>query len=196
MDPDYSISDDVRICMGNQNDEVFSTVGTSDQPSGPPPHPLGVLRYKEEASDGNKQYRQSTSTSDEEEDIFGDDGSYNGDAGAVKPLMHPRKRLKPRTRKVPGYVQRVLWPILYLFLFIGGMGLFIFLVIFLVNVYMDKLLADDTEGNMTVVGCDQVGVEDVWVLGLPKLMTESAIRLLDVNDDGVLDVIMGFATGW
>ncbi len=38
-------------------------------------------------------------------------------------------------------------------------------------------------------------VEDVWVTGIPKLMTESAFRLVDVNQDGVLDVLFGFATG-
>jgi len=33
------------------------------------------------------------------------------------------------------------------------------------------------------------------VSGFAKLMTESAVRLLDVNDDQVLDVLIGFATG-
>jgi len=44
-------------------------------------------------------------------------------------------------------------------------------------------------------GCGQLSVEDVWVSGFAKLMTESALRLLDVNADGVLDVLLGFATG-
>jgi len=47
----------------------------------------------------------------------------------------------------------------------------------------------------TLVGCDEIRVDDVWVAGLPKLMTESAVRLLDVNRDGVEDVLIGFATG-
>jgi len=38
-------------------------------------------------------------------------------------------------------------------------------------------------------------VDDVWVSGFAKLMTESALRLLDVNHDGTLDVLLGFATG-
>ena len=45
------------------------------------------------------------------------------------------------------------------------------------------------------VGCDNIDVEDVWVVGIPKLLTESAFRLVDVNQDGVLDVVLGFATG-
>jgi len=44
-------------------------------------------------------------------------------------------------------------------------------------------------------GCGHLSVEDVWVSGFAKLMTESALRLLDVNADGVLDVLLGFATG-
>jgi len=45
------------------------------------------------------------------------------------------------------------------------------------------------------VGCGELTVDDVWVTGFAKLMTESALRLLDVNGDGVLDVLLGFATG-
>jgi len=45
------------------------------------------------------------------------------------------------------------------------------------------------------VGCGELSVDDVWVSGFAKLMTESALRLLDINHDGVLDVLLGFATG-
>ena len=45
------------------------------------------------------------------------------------------------------------------------------------------------------VGCSELSVDDVWVSGFAKLMTESALRLLDVNEDGTLDVLLGFATG-
>ncbi len=41
----------------------------------------------------------------------------------------------------------------------------------------------------------QITVEDVWVRGFPKLITESAFRMLDLNQDGVLDVVYGFGTG-
>jgi len=44
-------------------------------------------------------------------------------------------------------------------------------------------------------GCGELSVSEVWVSGFAKLMTESAVRLLDVNDDQVLDVLIGFATG-
>ncbi|CAL1534926.1 unnamed protein product, partial [Lymnaea stagnalis] len=47
----------------------------------------------------------------------------------------------------------------------------------------------------TVIGCDKVEVQDMWIVGIPKLLTESAFRLVDVNGDGTLDIIFGFATG-
>lgn len=46
-----------------------------------------------------------------------------------------------------------------------------------------------------LIGCSKMSVEDVWVVGVPKLTTESSIRLVDVNQDGELDVILGFGTG-
>ena len=51
------------------------------------------------------------------------------------------------------------------------------------------------DGTETLIGCDTVEVEDVWVKGFPKLLTEAAFRLVDVNEDGDLDVLLGFATG-
>ncbi|KAI8508971.1 hypothetical protein Bbelb_128190 [Branchiostoma belcheri] len=45
------------------------------------------------------------------------------------------------------------------------------------------------------VGCSRLSVQDVWTATFPKLLTESAMRLMDVNGDGVLDVVTGFGTG-
>ncbi|XP_062569092.1 uncharacterized protein LOC134231186, partial [Saccostrea cucullata] len=49
--------------------------------------------------------------------------------------------------------------------------------------------------KLNIKGCNHIEVEDVWITPLPKLLTESAFRLLDVNQDGILDVVFGFATG-
>ena len=43
--------------------------------------------------------------------------------------------------------------------------------------------------------CDNINVEDVWVQHFPKLLTESAFRLIDVNNDSIDDIIFGYATG-
>ncbi|XP_078658307.1 uncharacterized protein LOC144903766 [Branchiostoma floridae x Branchiostoma belcheri] len=45
------------------------------------------------------------------------------------------------------------------------------------------------------VGCSKLSVQDVWTATFPKLLTESAMRLMDVNGDGILDVVTGFGTG-
>lgn len=44
-------------------------------------------------------------------------------------------------------------------------------------------------------GCSKITVEDVWVKGIPKLTTESALRMVEANGDDILDVIIGFGTG-
>ncbi|EDO39984.1 predicted protein, partial [Nematostella vectensis] len=43
--------------------------------------------------------------------------------------------------------------------------------------------------------CTQLKSQKIWHTSLPKLMTETAVRLNDVNNDGVSDIIVGFSTG-
>lgn len=43
--------------------------------------------------------------------------------------------------------------------------------------------------------CSKLSVTDVWSVKLPKLTSESPIRTLDVNKDGVEDVLFGYGTG-
>ena len=43
-------------------------------------------------------------------------------------------------------------------------------------------------------GCDRFYVEDVWTVGFPKRFSHSALRLVDVNRDGVPDVVLGYGT--
>jgi hypothetical protein len=47
----------------------------------------------------------------------------------------------------------------------------------------------------SIVPCTELFVEDVWTKSLSKLTVESAVRLNDVNRDGVMDVIVGYGTG-
>lgn len=42
---------------------------------------------------------------------------------------------------------------------------------------------------------ENVEIEVLWTSGFPKLLTETAFRLVDCNSDGILDVIFGFGTG-
>ncbi|XP_055329557.1 uncharacterized protein LOC129582151 isoform X2 [Paramacrobiotus metropolitanus] len=45
------------------------------------------------------------------------------------------------------------------------------------------------------LGCTDLKVTDIWNATFARLLTESTIRMLDVNGDGIDDVISGFATG-
>lgn len=49
--------------------------------------------------------------------------------------------------------------------------------------------------NDTKLPNTTVEVELLWTTGFPKLLTETAFRLVDCNSDGVLDVIFGYGTG-
>lgn len=51
----------------------------------------------------------------------------------------------------------------------------------------------DDENNFA--SCDKVSATKVWHSSFPKLMTETAVRLNDVNQDGIDDLMIGFSTG-
>ncbi|CAF0995646.1 unnamed protein product [Adineta steineri] len=42
---------------------------------------------------------------------------------------------------------------------------------------------------------DNIQIELIWTSAFPKLLTETAFRLVDCNSDGILDVIFGYGTG-
>lgn len=43
--------------------------------------------------------------------------------------------------------------------------------------------------------CHDLEVIPVWSQRFPKLLSESSIRMLNVSDDDMLDVVFGFGTG-
>ena len=150
---------------------------------------------------GNGYHRSDDDVSSDEDDVFPDDGLTDHTS---KPLMHPRQRgqrqPKVKVHRANTRCNRVIWPSIYIFIFLSSMAAIVCLIIYIVNTYTNRLLLQQVvhhpRDNRTVVGCTDVAVEDVWTLGLPKLLTESAFRLVDVNGDHTLDVIFGFATGW
>ncbi len=42
---------------------------------------------------------------------------------------------------------------------------------------------------------ETVEIEFLWTSAFPKLLTETAFRLVDCNSDGILDIIFGYGTG-
>lgn len=45
-----------------------------------------------------------------------------------------------------------------------------------------------------ITPCTAFDITDVWVQSFPKLTSETAVRLNDVNHDGVLDIVLGYGT--
>ncbi|XP_053372852.1 uncharacterized protein LOC128546395 [Mercenaria mercenaria] len=146
----------------------------------------------------------------EEDEVFVESPSIDKDS-ATKPLMYPRARTKTkigrgRLRKCRPIVNAVCC---FLFLVLS-LGSLMGLVVYFVNKHEQnkaklhdkipqgafKFISEKKMRDFSdIIGCDHIEVEDVWTVGIPKLLTESSFRLVDVNQDGVLDIIVGFATG-
>jgi hypothetical protein len=56
-------------------------------------------------------------------------------------------------------------------------------------------VGEGSQLDSIIVPCTEVVVEDVWSRSFSKLTVESAVRLNDVNEDGIMDVIVGYGTG-
>ncbi|XP_005096752.1 uncharacterized protein LOC101850327 [Aplysia californica] len=149
----------------------------------------------------------------DEDEVFVQDP--NLEISASKPLMHPRskgQRATVKTRTLDCRLCAMCKPLLYFIVLVSVLCGVMATIVYVANrhkvqTHAGKLTtaseAADVSGvndltgkeETIVIGCDKVEVEDVWVVGVPKLLTESAFRLVDVNQDGVLDVVLGFATG-
>ena len=145
----------------------------------------------------------------EEDEVFVEHPSLDH-SSATKPLMYPRQqRAKVRGRGLHYRCKPCLSAVCCFLFLVLSLGSVMGLVVYFVNKH-NRTNSTETMNQQTpllflkqapdidysdIVGCDHVDVEDVWVVGIPKLLTESAFRLVDVNQDGVLDVILGFATG-
>lgn len=80
----------------------------------------------------------------------------------------------------------------------------IVLVVVLVSIYplpLDRLrdwiiskskTPSATQGHLP---CTSLKVTDVWSVNLPALTTDSPVRTLDIDRDGIEDVVFGFGTG-
>ncbi|XP_050068322.1 uncharacterized protein LOC126556841 [Anopheles maculipalpis] len=52
--------------------------------------------------------------------------------------------------------------------------------------------SDGSNGTLEVVPCTQITVQNVWTRVIARVNTESPLRKLDVNGDGVDDIIVGY----
>lgn len=148
----------------------------------------------------------------DEDEVFVEGPNMDRSA-ATKPLMYPRARTK--TKLGHGSFRRcrhVLSAVCCFLFLVLSLGSLMGLVVYFVNKHEKNKLNDQftTHSDSSafkflketvppdfsdIVGCDHIKVEDVWTVGIPKFLTESAFRSIDVNQDGILDVIVGFGTG-
>ncbi|CAH2014193.1 unnamed protein product [Acanthoscelides obtectus] len=149
--------------------------------------------------------------SDVEDEVFIRDGK-NGyklaeDFNAKRPLMAPRRTAKSdinaRLKARPpcrAFCKPCCYVILSLSILIG----LIILVVVVVSMFplpIDKIRdwiiskTPKEDASVKLLPCNNLRVKDVWSISLPKLTTDSAIRTIDVNEDGFEDVLFSFGTG-
>lgn len=144
---------------------------------------------------------------DDEDEVF-IQGGIHIDKFSSKPLMYPRNR--PKLKKYAHYKcdnctcrnRKNVKPVICVFFLLASLGCIITLIVFYFNGKNEKQFISQNSNEFSsmknefnLIGCNNLEIDDVWTVGLPKLNTESAFRLVDVNSDGVLDVIFGFGTG-
>lgn len=61
--------------------------------------------------------------------------------------------------------------------------------------YSNYIELEKAYEKKTIVPCDDVIVNEVWHSDFDKLQTETAVRFVDVNSDGIADPIIAFGTG-
>ncbi|XP_072398670.1 uncharacterized protein [Diabrotica undecimpunctata] len=152
--------------------------------------------------------------SDVEDEVFirdGKNGYKLADELTVKrPLMAPRRKatrsdLGTRLKTKP-HCKAFFKPCCYIFAALSILIGLIILVVVLVSIYplpLDKvrdwiIKRSQKSEQLTatkLLPCDNLKVTDIWSTTLPKLTTDSPVRALDVDGDGIDDVLFGFSTG-
>lgn len=152
--------------------------------------------------------------SDVEDEVFirdGKNGYKLADELTVKrPLMAPRRKvgrsdLGTRLKAKPP-CKAFLKPCCYIFAALSVLVGLIVLVVVLVSMYplpldkvrdwiIKKAQKQEPIRVSKLLPCDNLKVTDVWSINLPKLTSDSPVRVLDVDNDGIDDILFGFGTG-
>lgn len=185
MMDETSFSDEVKVRIDAHEVDVFHGDHSGDDVFAPLPNKITGTGYR---NCRKSEQRDSNSSEDEVSEVAALNNEQN------KPLLYPRHhRVKIRSGVMArGCLCHVVWRIASGVIAVALLASFAFFVVYFVHVLDAEVT---THKTTELIGCSKLVVEDVWVVGFPKLVTESALRLLDVNGDGVLDVLFGFATG-
>ena len=63
------------------------------------------------------------------------------------------------------------------------------------RLYQKYVEGDNSLEKVNILPCDDIVVKNVWHANFDKLQTETAVRFIDVNSDGIDDPIVAFGTG-
>lgn len=145
--------------------------------------------------------------SEELDDEFDDNYSKNFTAlHSSKPLMQPHNKTKiRRVRSRPWCTTKSCF---MCFMWLAFFSICIIGIIFLILRGIDAVgnhKSNSAENvhfsdrhkisSDKIRACNKFKVRKVWHATFPKLMTETPVRLNDVNEDGIKDIIVSFATG-
>ena len=180
-----SFTDEVKVRSGGTDRKIFQSSSSKDC----------VHDNATEFPSGHLYGQQENDTSDE-----ADIGSANTLEEQGRPLMYPKSKTKSPASLTGSGKIRFKDIIQNLILCLIACGLLVMLgmaIVYYVRLNDGQLTIHKGENvsKKYLVGCSKIEVEDIWIRGFPKLMTESAFRLLDINTDGVKDILFGFATG-
>ncbi|KAK3928753.1 Protein FAM234B [Frankliniella fusca] len=157
-------------------------------------------------------FDEEEGSDDVDDEVFIRDGrngyKMDEESGLKKPLMPLRRRLK-QTNFAPSSIQEsrnkckmFLAPCCYGFAALSILLGLIALSVIIINYFplpLSKLLLwfgkNRNVPERKLIPCTELVTSDVWVQTFPKLTSETAVRLSDVNHDGVLDIILGYGTG-
>ncbi|XP_066251301.1 uncharacterized protein [Euwallacea similis] len=150
--------------------------------------------------------------SDVEDEVFIRDGK-NGyklaeELNVKRPLMAPRRRPCKydggRRMNKKGNYKAWCKPCCYALASFSILLGLIVLVVVLVSIYplpLDQLRewitskSKPSKPSGDRLPCTSLNVTEVWAVNFPGLTTESPTRVLDIDGDGIKDIIFGFGTG-
>ncbi|XP_011300782.1 uncharacterized protein [Fopius arisanus] len=153
---------------------------------------------------------------DIDDEVFIRDGKRGGilkindESGVKRPLMAPRRKQKLGHPQTPLSFKAFLIPLCYgLMALIVLLGLML-LCILTINIFPVPfgILKNVFSGGVTLevtitkasrenelLPCTSLATSVLWMRTMPKLTSEAPLRSLDVNTDGIDDIILGFSTG-
>lgn len=144
------------------------------------------------------------------DDVFIRDGKRglktNTDRAAKRPLMAPRRKSKITVKLSSTAItyQSLLLPLCYGLTALGVLFALMLLCVLTINIFPIPIsmirtwfsVKSKPVMNITdILPCTSLISRVVWTRTLPKLTSEAPLRSVDINNDGVEDIILGFSTG-